>query len=56
MKLTKDIQILIVNVQYVVVNITAGQVADARLVPTVNVNIVSLATNQFAINFVNYYQ
>lgn len=50
MQVTRDIQMSLVNVQYAVVNITAAQAATAIPVPTVNANIVLLATNQFAIS------
>ena len=50
----------LVSVQSVVVNITAAQVVNAILVPTVNVHIVLPMTNSICYNeqasyYVNYY-
>ena len=49
-KLTRGILMLIVSVQSVVVDITAGQVADAIPVPTVNANTVLPMTNDICYN------
>jgi hypothetical protein len=69
MQVINDIQMSLVSALPVVVDIIAIRVATAILAPTVNANIVLLATNQFVIlpmtnsicynkqasNYVNHY-